>query len=115
MIAKVYKELTVWQKSMQLVNEIYRITKKLPKSETYILISQMLRAAISIPSNIAEGFKRNHRKEFKQFLGIANASSAELETQLIITQANYPDVDPTKALNLITEVQKMLHAMIVKM
>lgn len=67
---------------MELVKEIYRITKLMPKTEMYVLVSQMLRAAISIPSNIAEGFKRNHRNEYKQFLAIANASAGELETQI---------------------------------
>lgn len=115
MTAKTFKDLIVWQKSMELVNETYGITRQLPKSETYILVSQMLRAAISIPSNIAEGFKRNHKNEFKQFLGIANASSGELETQILITRANYPKIDYAQATSLVIEVQKMLHTMIIKM
>lgn len=115
MIAKTFKELTVWQRSMELVNATYDISKQLPKMETYILASQMLRAAISIPSNISEGFKRNHKNEFKQFLGIGNASAGELETQLLINQANYPNIKFDKALELVTEVQKMLHSMINKM
>lgn len=77
MNTKTYKDLIVWQKAMELVKEIYRTTKQMPKIETYILVSQMLRAVISIASNIAEGYKRNSRAEYKHFLGIANASAGE--------------------------------------
>lgn len=103
-----YKDLLVWQKSMQLVHEVYRISKELPKMETYILIAQMLRAAISIPSNIAEGYKRRHRAEYKQFLSIAEGSAVELETQLLITQKEYPTIAVNQALDLVLQVQKML-------
>lgn len=96
---------------MELVDEIYLITSKLPKSEIYGLISQMLRAAISIVSNIAEGRARNHKLEFIHFLSIANGSSAELETQLTIVKNHYPDISCDKAGALLTEVQKMLFAM----
>ncbi len=75
-----YKELKVWKKSIDLVKEIYKITNKFPKEEIYVLVSQMRRAAISIPSNIAEGYKRKNLKEYIQFLSIAEASAAELET-----------------------------------
>jgi len=109
-----YKDLIVWQKSMALVKEIYRVTKLMPKTETYILISQMLRAAISVPSNIAEGYKRNHRPEYKQFLGMANASAGELETQILIAKEEYKNIDFTTAEGLVIEVQKMLHTMILK-
>lgn len=71
---------------MDLVDEIYIITRQFPKSETYALASQMQRAAVAIPSNMAEGSKRNHTLEFIQFLGISNASAAELETQLLISK-----------------------------
>ena len=100
---------------MELVKEIYRITKLLPKMETYILVSQMLRAAISIVSNIAEGFKRNHRPEFKQFLGISNGSAGELEAQILVAKGESKNIDFSKAENLVIEVQKMLHSMIIKM
>lgn len=110
-----FKDLIVWQKSIDLVDAIYIITKYLPKAEVYGLSSQMQRAAVSIPSNIAEGYKRNHKAEFIHFLGIANASSAELETQLIICQRQYIDVSYQESLGLLLEVQKMLHVMIKKL
>lgn len=109
-----YKDLIVWQKSMTLVKEIYRVTKLMPKTETYILVSQMLRAAISIASNIAEGYKRNHKPEYKQFLGMANASAGELETQILIAKEEYSNIDFSTAGALVIEVQKMLHTMILK-
>ncbi|MGW8184736.1 MAG: four helix bundle protein [Candidatus Moraniibacteriota bacterium] len=81
-----YKNLIVWQKSMELVTEIYTLTVKFPKEEIYGIISQMKRCAISIPSNIAEGRRRNGKKEFKRFLNIAYDSGAELETQIEISK-----------------------------
>lgn len=75
----------------------------------------MLRAAISIPSNIAEGYKRYHRQEYLQFLRIANASAAELETQIVIAEDRYKDVDFQKAESLLMEVQKMLSVLIKKL
>ncbi len=110
-----FKDLLVWQRSIDLVDEVYIITKQFPKSETYALSSQMQRAAVSIPSNIAEGYKRNHRPEFIQFLSIANASTAELETQIIISKIQYPACDYKRAESLLTEVQKMLHVLINKL
>jgi four helix bundle protein len=83
---KHFKELKVWQKGIEIVKDIYEITKHFPKEEMYGLTSQMRRSAISIPSNIAEGFKRYHTKEYKQFLYIALGSIAELETQIVITK-----------------------------
>ena len=80
-----YKELIVWQKSIDLAVEVYRITEKLPIQEKYGLISQMNKSAVSIPSNIAEGAGRNGKKEFDNFLGIALGSSFELDTQIIIS------------------------------
>lgn len=77
---RTHKELLVWQKSMLLVEEIYRLVKRLPKEETYALSDQMRRAAVSIPSNIAEGNARNSPKEFQHFLYISLGSAAELET-----------------------------------
>jgi four helix bundle protein len=110
-----YKDLVVWQKAMGLVKEVYKVTKSMPKSENYILVSQMLRAAISVPSNIAEGFKRNHRAEYKQFLGIANASAAELETQVLIAKDEYSQIDFSTAESLNIEIQKILHTIIKKL
>jgi len=85
-----YRDLDVWKLSIELVKEVYQITQKFPASEIYGLTSQIRRAAISIPSNIAEGQGRNSPKEFRQFLAIALGSMAELETQLIIaTEIGY--------------------------
>ena len=81
-----YKDLIVWQKGMDLVVEIYRITEVFPKSELYGLVSQMRRCAISIPSNIAEGRRRGTKKDFRQFLIISFGSGSELETQIEIVK-----------------------------
>ena len=82
MFAKDHKDLIVWQKSMDLLVEIYHFVKKLPKEETYALSDQMRRAAVSIPSNIAEGRGRSSEKDYLRFLFIARGSQAEIETQL---------------------------------
>jgi len=78
---KSFRELRVWQAAMNLVEEIYSITRRFPKEETYGLTSQVRRAAVSIPSNIAEGHTREHIKEYLHHLSMAQASLAELETQ----------------------------------
>ena len=85
MKVKDYKDLKVWQKGIEIVDKIYLITAKFPKEEIYGLIIQMRKAAVSIPSNIAEGFVRHHTKEYKQFLYISLGSCAELDTQIIIS------------------------------
>ncbi len=97
---------------MELVKEIYRITALFPPSELYGLVSQERRAVISIPSNIAEGYKRKNIAEYIQFLSIADASAAELETQLIISKDLYTSIDFSRAEALLIEVQKMLIALI---
>ena len=79
-----FRDLRMWQKGINLVKEVYKMAADFPKEERYGLSSQMKRAAISIPSNIAEGFRRRYAKEHKQFLSIALGSCAELETQLVI-------------------------------
>lgn len=81
-----YRDLNVWKKGIGIVKTIYANTKKFPSEEKYGLITQMQRSAISIPSNIAEGFRRKHNKEHKQFFYIALGSCAELETQVIIAK-----------------------------
>lgn len=81
-----FKDLIVWQKSYKLVLEIYKITKDFPKSETYGLSQQMRKSAVSIPSNIAEGYGRKHKAEYNQFLSIAYASLLELETQFLLAK-----------------------------
>ena len=89
-----YRELRVWKKAIELVTEIYQLCKYLPKEETYGLSDQMKRAAVSIPSNIAEGQARNSEKDFIRFLYIAQGSRAELETQLeICVQLHYLSKD----------------------
>jgi four helix bundle protein len=82
---KNFKDLKIWQGSMAFVEAVYKFTKIFPQEELYGITGQIRRAAVSIPSNIAEGFMRHHKKEFKQFLFIALASCAEVETQLIIS------------------------------
>lgn len=87
---KSYRDLAVWQKAMDLVMECYEISKEFPKNETYGLTSQLQRAAVSIPTNIAEGQARQHTKEFIQFLSISYGSIAELETLIQIAgRLNY--------------------------
>jgi four helix bundle protein len=83
---KTHKDLEVWKKSITLVTDIYGITKIFPKEELYGLTNQIRRAAISIPSNIAEGASRYYKKEFIQFLYISLGSTSEIETQLIISR-----------------------------
>ncbi len=109
-----YRDLIVWQKSMQLVVATYELTESFPRSEIYGLTSQMRRAAVSIPSNIAEGRRRGSKKEFRQFLTNAFGSGSELETQIEIAKIlpfsknlNYKRVD-----SLLEEVMKMLNKMI---
>jgi len=110
--AKNYQELIVWQKAMQAAKVVYSLAKKLPKEELYSMSEQMRRAAVSIPSNIAEGQARNSTKEFLQFLAIARGSKAELETQLMLcVQIDYlADTDISEAMDLLQEVGRMIHA-----
>lgn len=100
---------------MELVDAVYEICAQLPDKERYSLISQMLRAVISIPSNIAEGWGRNHRIEFIRYLAIAFASSCELETQLLISKKQYPKINYTRADILLVEIQKMLTSLMKKL
>lgn len=79
-----FKSLRVWQDAMDLVEQVYRISQNFPDTEKFGLTSQIRRSAVSIPSNIAEGARRNSDKEFRHFLGIANGSGGELYTQLIL-------------------------------
>lgn len=106
-----FKELIVWQKSFLLAREVYQLTKRLPKDEQYGLTSQLRRASVSIPSNIAEGKQRKTRNDFLQFLHIADGSCAELETQLLLVKDIYPTFDVREALGILNEVQRMLGAM----
>lgn len=83
---KSYKELNIWKKGLDIVDKIYKITESFPGLERYGLASQMQRCAVSIPSNIAEGFVRHYTKEYEQFLYVALGSCAELETHLVISK-----------------------------
>lgn len=93
---------------MDLVELVYEITKSLPPVERFGLSSQLQRAAVSIPSNIAEGSKRSTRADFRQFCKIALGSAAEVETQLLIIDRLYPTIAISEALSLVLETQKML-------
>ncbi len=115
MYLKSYKELIVWQKSVELVVQIYVLTRRFPKEEVYGLASQMRRATVSIPSNIAEGSRRKDLPEYLQFLRVSDASSAELETQIIISKRLYPEFDYSEVDVLLEEIQKMLNAMMIKL
>ena len=107
-----YKNLVVWQKSMELTLNIYKIVKKLPKEEMFALSDQMRKAAVSIPSNIAEGCGRRLQGELKYFLRIASGSAAELETQMqICLNLGYlQSEDIEESLSLLQEVEKMLNS-----
>ena len=108
-----YKDLIVWQKSLELAEEVYQLVKKLPKEELFALSDQIRRAVISIPSNIAEGYERNSTKEYIHFLSIAKGSKAELETQLLLcTKIHYlNNSDIEKSISLIQEIGKMINSL----
>lgn len=112
MESKTYRDLVAWQKSMDLVEEVYRLTKLLPKEEQFALSDQMRRCAVSIPSNIAEGQARKSVKEFSYFLTVSQGSKAELQTQLLICERlNYLSRTQTKKSLLLTEeVGKLIFA-----
>ena len=111
---KTHYDLDVWKKSIKLVKNVYTISAKFPKEEIYGLTSQIKRAVISIPSNIAEGASRQTNKEFIQFLYIAIGSASEVETQLIIAnELNFIDgSDLNKLLKDINEIKKMINGLI---
>ena len=112
-----YKDLLVWQKGIDVSKQVYALTEKFPKEEVYGLTSQMRRAAVSIPSNIAEGRNRGTRKDFVQLLRISNGSVAELQTQIEIAKQlpktstfSYEETE-----NTLNEISKMLSSMIRKL
>jgi four helix bundle protein len=109
---KSYKELIVWQKAILLVKEIYLFTSSFPEEEKYGLISQMRRSAISVPSNIAEGWGRMSKKNYIQFLRTARGSLFELETQIIISAELNFNKNTENIESLIVEISKMLNALI---
>jgi len=109
---KSFKELVVWQKGYSLVLEIYEVTKGFPKSEIYGLSLQMRKAAISIPSNIAEGYGRKHKTDYHRFLSIAYGSLSELETQYLLS-LDLGYVEPSETVEaLLKEVGAMLYRML---
>ncbi len=112
-----FKELKVWKKGIELVKEIYILTKILPIEEKFDLSSQIKRAAVSVPSNIAEGNSRNTKKEYINFLSIARGSNSEVWTQLIICNelGFLSEKQTEKAILLYEEISKMLHSMINKL
>ena len=107
-----FRDLTVWQKSMDFVESVYILVKLLPKDETYALSDQLRRAVVSIPSNIAEGSGRNSTKEYIQFLYIALGSASEVETQIIITQRIGYIQEVEEHLEKINEIKKMINGLI---
>jgi len=107
-----YRDLRVWQRAIELVTAVYETTRSFPKEEIYGLTSQIRRAAVSIPSNIAEGQARLTRGEFRQSLGHAKGSLAELETQLIIAQNLGFLVSPDGLFQATAEVGRMLNGLL---
>lgn len=109
-----HENLIVWQKAVDLAIVVYELTKQFPRDEQYGLTSQMRRAAVSIPSNIAEGRRRGTDSEFRRFLSIAYGSGAELETQYVIARRlrYLPDTE-TSCRSLLDEVMRMLNSMTV--
>jgi len=109
-----YRDLIVWQRSIELVAAVYELTEKYPREEIYSLTNQSRRAAVSISSNIAEGRYRGTKKDFAQFLRIAFGSGAELETQIEIAKKlqKTKNLDYLKVDLLLSEVMKMLNKMI---
>jgi len=109
---KSHKDLDVWKKSMEMVANIYRLTRQFPSDEQFGLTSQIRRSAISIPSNIAEGAARNSDREFKQFLYIALGSASEVETQLLIAEKLDFLESADTFQNDISDIRKMLTGLI---
>ena len=109
-----FRELTVWQRAVQLTVSTYTVTKSFPAQETYGLTSQMRRAAVSVASNIAEGRGRLTDGEFRQFLGVAQGSNYELQTQIeVARQLQYANEEQLKSMDMLSsEVGKMLSALI---
>lgn len=111
-----YKKLIVWQKATNFCIEIYKITKSFPSDEQFGIVSQLRRASVSIPSNIAEGSKRSTDKSYASFLRVALGSGAEIETQLYISKelGYISEKDYFKLIELLDEIMKMLSSLIKK-
>ncbi|MBI3336750.1 four helix bundle protein [Candidatus Peregrinibacteria bacterium] len=103
-VIKTFKEMTVWQKAHELVCHLYKATESFPRSETFALTSQMRRAAVSIPSNIVEGFQRNSGKDSVHFYNIAQGSLEELKYQILLAHdLQYISLEQYKVLHALTE------------
>jgi four helix bundle protein len=113
MTIKCYQDLKVWQIAIDVVTDIYKLTEQFPRNESFGLVSQIQRASVSIPSNIAEGHARGSNREFHHFLTIALGSTAELETQLIIAEKlNYLEQNAAKVmLTRVDKLGKMMRAL----
>lgn len=109
-----YRDLIVWRKGTELATEVYRVAKKFPPSERFGLTSQIQRAAVSVPSNIAEGQARQHSGEFRHFLHQALGSLAEVDTQLYLAQelGYLKRSEAQRTVSLIVELQKMMHTLV---
>jgi len=109
--SKGYRDLLVWQRPIEMVESVYGLTAEFPASERFGLVAQMRRAAISVPSNVAEGYGRQSTGEFRQFLGVARGSNCELETQLILSRrlgfGSEEKLSNAERLN--AEVSRLLH------
>ena len=117
MCAKSFKDLDIWRRSIRLVENIYELTRSFPKEELYGLSAQLRRAAVSIPSNMAEGFARRHNAEYRQFLYVSLGSLAELTTQVTIAE-KLGYVDKKQADDLVDEtdqISKMTMSLIKKL
>ena len=116
-MVKSYRDLKVWQKAIQLSLAVYRLTASFPVEERYGLTSQLRRAGVSVASNIAEGYGRGSRKEYKQFLAIARGSTLEVQTQLVIAgELGYTSPSGLEEVQgLSEEVSRMLYALITKL
>ena len=113
MTVRSYRDLKVWQMAMSLANDVYTVTTAFPKAEVYGLTSQIRRAAVSVPSNIAEGHARGTTRDFLRFLAVAQGSLAELETQFLIAtrQGFLPEDNAAPLLATADEVGKMLRSL----
>jgi four helix bundle protein len=113
MALKSYRELIVWQKAMDFVIDVYELTKEFPDAEKYGLISQLRRAAVSVPTNVAEGYGRRHRGDYLRFVSIAQGSVCELETLLVLSaRLGFAGRDELRGpWGLLQEVGKMLRAL----
>ena len=114
---RTYRDLNIWKASIQLVKDVYKLTEQFPKQEVYGLVRQMRRAGVSIPSNVAEGFRRYHNKEYKQFLYISLGSCTELETQATIARelAYISEDKETVLLEKLDHISRMISNLLKKL